>query len=199
MSKVRTLVLLAAGLVAMPGARAELTIEITEGVSDPIPIAIVPFGWSAIGTAPFDVAELVATDLKRSGRFRPMDRTDMIELPTRSEDVEVDDWKLLRNDFVVVGQLQPGAEGRYTIQYELVNVLNGQKLLLKQQTATTATLRAASHRVADVIFEKLTGIRGAFYTRIAYVTASGVGGNIQYALMIADSDGYNPQTVVRSR
>jgi TolB protein len=198
MSKIRTLVLLAAGFVAMPGARAELTIEITEGVSDPIPIAIVPFGWSGIGTAPFDVAELVATDLKRSGRFRPMDRTDMIELPTRSEDVEVDDWKLLRNDFVVVGQLQPGAEGRYTIQFELVNVLNGQKLLLNRQPATTATLRAASHRVADVIFEKLTGIRGAFSTRIAYISVEGQAPSRRYKLIVADADGENPRIAAQS-
>jgi TolB protein len=198
MSKVRTLVLLVAGLVMMPGARAELTIEITEGVTDPIPIAIVPFGWSGIGKAPFDVAELVATDLQRSGRFTPMPRTDMIELPTRSEDVEIDDWKLLRNDFVVVGQLQPGAQDRYTIQFELVNVLNGQKLLLNRQTATTATLRAASHRVADVIFEKLTGIRGAFSTRIAYVSVEGQPPNRRYKLIVADADGENPRVAAQS-
>jgi TolB protein len=198
MNKVRTLVLLAAGLVAMSAARAELTIEITEGVSNPIPIAIVPFGWSGIGTAPFDVAELVAADLKRSGRFTPMERTDMIELPTRSEEVEIDDWKLLRNDFVVVGQLQPGAEGRYTIQYELLNVLNGQKLLLNRQPATTATLRAASHRVADVIFEKLTGIRGAFSTRIAYISVEGQPPSRRYKLIVADSDGENPRVAAQS-
>jgi TolB protein len=198
MNKVRTLVLLAAGLVAMSAARAELTIEITEGVSNPIPIAIVPFGWSGIGTAPFDVAELVAADLKRSGRFTPMERTDMIELPTRSEEVEMDDWKLLRNDFVVVGQLQPGAEGRYTIQYELLNVLNGQKLLLNRQPATTATLRAASHRVADVIFEKLTGIRGAFSTRIAYISVEGQPPSRRYKLIVADSDGENPRIAAQS-
>jgi TolB protein len=198
MNKVRTLVLLAAGLVAMSAARAELTIEITEGVSNPIPIAIVPFGWSGIGTAPFDVAELVAADLKRSGRFTPMERTDMIELPTRSEEVEIDDWKLLRNDFVVVGQLQPGAEGRYTIQYELLNVLNGQKLLLNRQPATTATLRAASHRVADVIFEKLTGIRGAFSTRIAYISVEGQPPSRRYKLIVADSDGENPRIAAQS-
>jgi TolB protein len=198
MNKVRTLVLLAAGLVAMSAARAELTIEITEGVSNPIPIAIVPFGWSGIGTAPFDVAELVAADLKRSGRFTPMERTDMIELPTRSEEVEIDDWKLLRNDFVVVGQLQPGAEGRYTIQYELLNVLNGQKLLLNRQPATTATLRAASHRVADVIFEKLTGIRSAFSTRIAYISVEGQPPSRRYKLIVADSDGENPRIAAQS-
>ena len=198
MSKVRTIVLLATALVAMPAARAELTIEITEGVTDPIPIAIVPFGWSGIGQAPFDVAELVAADLKRSGRFTPMPRTDMIELPTRGEEVEIDDWRLLRNDFVVVGQLQPGAEGRYTIQFELMNVLNGQKLLLNRQPATTASLRAASHRVADIIFEKITGIRGAFSTRIAYISVEGQAPARRYKLIVADSDGENPRIAAQS-
>jgi TolB protein len=187
-----------AGVFAAAGAQAELTIEITEGVTDPIPIAIVPFGWSGIGKAPFDVAELVATDLQRSGRFTPMPRKDMIDLPNKSEDVEIDDWKLLRNDFVVVGQLQPGAQDRYTIQFELVNVLNGQKLLLNRQPATTATLRAASHRVADVIFEKLTGIRGAFSTRIAYVSVEGQPPNRRYKLIVADADGENPRVAAQS-
>jgi TolB protein len=198
MELLKRMLWIVAGVLAASGARAELTIEITEGVTDPIPIAIVPFGWSGIGKAPFDVAELVAADLQRSGRFRPMPRTDMIELPTRSEDVEVDDWKLLRNDFVVVGQLQPGAEGRYTIQFELVNVLNGQKLLLNRQPATTATLRAASHRVADVIFEKLTGIRGAFSTRIAYVSVEGQPPSRRYKLIVADADGENPRVAAQS-
>ncbi|HEY4645098.1 MAG TPA: Tol-Pal system beta propeller repeat protein TolB [Steroidobacteraceae bacterium] len=179
-------------------ARAELTIEITEGVTDPIPIAIVPFGWAGIGNAPFDVAELLARDLRSSGRFTPMARADMIELPTRGEDVELDDWRLLRNDFVVVGQLQPGAEGRYTIQFELINVLNGQKLLNYQQPATTATLRAASHRVADLLFEKLTGIRGAFATRIAYVAVEGQVPNRRFQLIVADADGENPRVAAES-
>lgn len=179
-------------------ARAELTIEITEGVSDPIPIAIVPFGWAGIGNAPFDVAELLARDLRSSGRFTPMARADMIELPTRGQDVKLDDWRLLRNDFVVVGQLQSGAEGRYTIQFELINVLNGQKLLNYQQPATTATLRAASHRVADLLFEKLTGIRGAFATRIAYVAVEGQVPNRRFQLIVADADGENPRVAAES-
>jgi TolB protein len=198
MALLKRIVLIVAGVFAASGARAELTIEITEGVTDPIPIAIVPFGWSGIGPAPFDVADVVAKDLQRSGRFRPMPRTDMIELPSRSEDVEVADWRLLRNDFVVVGQLQPGAEGRYTIQFELINILNGQKLLLNRQPATTAGLRAASHKVADVIFEKLTGIRGAFSTRIAYISVEGQAPSRRYKLIVADADGENPRIAAQS-
>jgi len=178
------------GLALQP-ARAELTIEITQGVTDPIPLAVVPFGWQGVGPPPFDVAELVANDLRRSGLFRPMDRKDMVDLPTRGADVELDDWRMLRNDFVVVGRLEPEAEGRYVIHFELVNVLNGQKLLDYRQPAAARTLRGASHRVADLIFEKLTGIRGAFATRIAYIEVEGPVTARRYKLMVADSDGEN--------
>ncbi|HEY7378275.1 MAG TPA: Tol-Pal system beta propeller repeat protein TolB [Steroidobacteraceae bacterium] len=190
----------AALLFAQGPARAELTVEITEGVTDPIPIAIVPFGWPGIGgPAPIDVADVVASDLQRSGRFRPMARSDMVDLPTQASDVVVDDWRLLRNDFVVVGQLQPGAnQGEYTIKYALVNVLNGQKMLEYSQPASTPTLRAASHRVSDKIFEKLTGIPGAFSTRIAYVSVLGQPPNSRYQLIVADADGMNPHVVTQS-
>jgi TolB protein len=198
-----TLALAAAAVVLMcaiqPVARAELTIEITEGVTDPIPIAVVPFGWKGIGGLPFDVAQVVENDLKRSGLFRPMARSDMLDLPTRAEEVELDDWRMLRNDFVLVGQLVPEqAEGRYTILFDLVNVLNGQKLLSYRQPATANGLRAAGHRVADLVFEKLTGVRGAFSTRIAYIAVEGPVTARKYQLIVADSDGENPRVVAQS-
>jgi TolB protein len=178
---------------------AELTIEITEGVSDPIPIAIVPFGWSGVDQAPADVADIVAGDLQRSGRFRPLARNDMVDLPTKASDVVPDDWRMLRNDFVVVGELQPQqAAGQYMIRYALVNVLNGQRMLEYAQPASSATLRAASHLVSDKIFEKLTGIPGAFSTRIAYVSVSGRPPNARYQLIVADADGVNPRIVAQS-
>lgn len=179
-------------------ARAELTIEITEGVTDPIPIAIVPFGWSGVDAAPMDIAEVVSNDLQRSGRFRPMARGDMVDLPTKASEVDADDWRLLRNDFVVVGELQPQAQGQYLIHFALVNVLNGQQLLEYTQPAAGAALRAAAHRVSDRIFEKLTGIPGAFSTRIAYVAVAGQAPALRYQLVVADADGMNPRAVAQS-
>lgn len=181
-----------------PPARADLTIQITEGVTEPIPIAVVPFGWSGIGAAPQDIAEVVANDLDSSGLFQPMPRKDMVDLPTRAQDVKMDDWRMLRTDFVAVGQLQAEADGRYTIQFEVLNVLNGQQLLNYRQPATAANLRAASHKVADMIFEKITGIRGAFSTRVAYVAAKGKAPNQRYELIVCDTDGKNPRTVAQS-
>ena len=193
-----TLMALAVTLGAGGPARAELTIEITQGVTDPIPIAVVPFGWQSVGAPPFDVAELVANDLRRSGLFRPMERRDMVDLPTSGAEVQLEDWRMLRNDFVVVGRLEPAEGDRYTIVFELINVLNGQKLLDYRQPASGRTLRGASHRVADLIFEKLTGIRGAFSTRIAYVAVEGPDTKRNYKLVVADADGENPRIIAQS-
>ncbi len=196
----RMAALLAAVVLFASAAQAELTIEITEGVADPIPIAVVPFGWTGSGQAPYDVAEVVAGDLQRSGLFSPMSRGDMIDRPSRSADVRPEDWRLLRNDYVVVGQLQPQApgSGEYVIQFEVINVLNGQHLLSYRQPATSRNFRAASHKVADLVFEKLTGIRGAFSTRIAYVSVDGQPPKQRYQLIVADADGENPRVVAQS-
>lgn len=191
-------VLVMGALVHVVPARAELTIEITEGVSDPIPIAIVPFGWSGVDAAPMDIADVVSSDLQRSGRFRPMARNDMVDLPTKASEVDVDDWRLLRNDFVVVGELQPQGQGQYQIHFALVNVLNGQQLLEYTQPAAGSALRAAAHRVSDRIFEKLTGIPGAFSTRIAYVAVVGQAPALRHQLVVADADGMNPRVVAQS-
>ncbi len=181
-----------------PPARADLKIQITQGVVEPIPIAVVPFGGSGSGTPSQDVAEVVANDLDSSGLFQPMPRKDMVDQPTRGQDVKLDDWRMLRTDFVVVGQLQAEADGRYTIQFEVLNVLNGQQLLNYRQPATAANLRAASHKVADLIFEKITGIRGAFSTRVAYVAVKGQAPNQKYELVVSDTDGRGPRTVAQS-
>jgi len=189
---------LIAGIAGAPLSHAELTIEITQGVTDPIPIAVVPLGWQGVGSIPFDVAKLVASDLRSSGLFRPMERGDMVELPTRGSEVDVDDWRMLRQDFVVVGRLEAEGEGRYAIHFEVLNALNGQRLLEYRQPATLRNLRAASHRVSDLIFERLTGIRGAFSTRIAYVEVEGPPTARTYKLVVADADGENRFAVTES-
>jgi tol-pal system beta propeller repeat protein TolB len=186
-----------AALIA-PAANAQLVIEITRGQENAVPIAVVPFGWESANTAPFDVAQVVANDLERSGRFAPVDRKDMIDRPSAGDQIRFQDWRYLKSDFIVVGKLTPDGADRYSAQFELYNVLNGQRLAGQQMTATTASLRAMSHRIADIIFEKLTGVRGAFSTRIAFVSAEGTPPNQQYALLVADSDGENQQRIANS-
>ena len=195
---VRSLALLAIAAFIAPVANAQLVIEITRGQENAVPIAIVPFGWESASAAPFDVAEVVAADLQRSGRFAPLDRKDMIDRPTAGDQIRFQDWRYLKSDFIVVGKLTPNGADRYTAQFELYNVLNGQRLIGQSVAATTASMRAMSHRIADIIFEQLTGIRGAFSTRIAFVSAEGVPPKQQYTLIVADADGENQQKIASS-
>ena len=177
---------------------AELVVEITKGQDDAIPIAIVPFSTPAAATATFDVAQLVSDDLARSGRFRTTDRKDMIEQPHTGAGISFDDWRRLNNDYMVVGQVQSLDADHYNITFELYNVLTKQRLLGYQISANKAGLRLASHQVADMVFEKILGIRGAFATRIAYISVLGVLPHRNYRLIVADADGENPHVVMQS-
>lgn len=188
------------GLVMFcPRTWAELVVEITNGQAEAIPIAIVPFSSPEEAAASFDVAQLVSDDLTRSGRFKTMDRKDMIEQPRIGAPIAFDDWRRLRNDYIVVGQTQPQGADRYNIEFGLYNVLNRQRLLGYQFSTNKAGLRLASHQVADMVFEKILGVRGAFATRIAYISVGGHLPNRSYELIVADADGANPRIVMQSR
>jgi TolB protein len=180
-------------------AQAQLVIEITKPMDDAVPVAIVPFGWESTGAAPFDVAEVVAADLQRSGRFAPLDRKDMIDRPTSGDQIRFQDWRYLKSDFIVVGKLRPQGTG-FAAQFELYNVLTGQPLLPKQPplTANQNSMRTLAHRISDIIFEQLTGVRGAFSTRVAFVSVEGKPPQQRYSLMLSDYDGENQQTIASS-
>jgi TolB protein len=177
---------------------AELVVEITKGQADAIPIAIVPFSSPEAAASSFDVAKLVSDDLARSGRFRTTDRKDMIEQPHTGAAISFDDWRRLNNDYMVVGQIQTSGPDRFDITFELYNVLTRQRLLGYQIGANKAGLRLASHQVADMVFEKILGIRGAFATRIAYISVLGSLPHKIYRLIVADADGENPHVVMQS-
>jgi TolB protein len=185
-------------MMVCPRSWAELVVEITKGQDDAIPIAIVPFNSPTEAAASFDVAQLVSDDLARSGRFKSMARTDMIEQPHMGANIAFDDWRRLNNDYIVVGQVQLLGPDRYNIVFEVYNVLNRQRLLGYQISANKAGLRLASHQVADMVFQKILGVRGAFATRVAYVSVLGHLPNKSYQLVVADADGMNPRVVMQS-
>jgi TolB protein len=181
-----------------PRTWAEFVVEVTRGQDQAIPIAVVPFSSAEAAAASFDVAQVVSNDLARSGRFKPMDRKDFIDEPHTGSSIAFDDWRRLNNDYIVVGQLQPQGEDRFNIAFELYNVLNHQRLLGFQISSNRAGLRLASHQVADMIFEKIIGIRGAFATHIAYISMLGAVPHRTYRLIVADADGENPHIVMQS-
>lgn len=183
--------------VARP-AHAELQIDITSGVTDPIPIAIVPF-TRVPADGGVDVSEVVTHDLATSGRFKTLPRAQMMSTPTRAADVNASDWKSGGSDYVVVGRVSGGGSAELAVDFDLVNTLTGQTIASQRFTGSQAALRNAAHRVSDVVYEKIIGVRGAFATRIAYVSVDGQPPSQNYQLIIADSDGENQRKVLESR
>jgi TolB protein len=199
MSKaVMRVVAMVALLLAGVGAHAQLTIEITRGQENAVPIAVVPFGWESTGAAPFDVAEVIAADLARSGRFSTLDRKDMIDRPNAGAQIRFQDWRYLKTDYIAVGKLMPEGAGRFAAEFELYNVLNSQRLAGQRLTASADSMRALAHRISDIIYEKITGTRGAFSTRIAFISAEGAPPNQRYKLIVADADGEGQKTIASS-
>lgn len=188
------------GLAAQPAA-AVLTIEITQGVDGAVPLAVVPFGWEGFSIKPTQsVSEVVQSDLYRSGQFQLTPREDMLELPRTADQVNFKNWRLVGAEFLVVGKISEAGGGQFTVRFELLDVFKGTQLVGKEFTVSDAQIRGLSHHIADTIFEAITGLPGAFSTRIAYVTTVREAGVEQkYQLMIADSDGYNPRTILRSK
>ena len=190
-------ILLLAALFA--DARAELRIEISQGVDKTVPVAVVPFGWDGGGAPPFDVANLIGGDLQRSGRFSALESGDMLQRPTAGKDVDFDDWRILGIEVVVVGQLIQTAPDSFTIQFQMFDVFRGEQMLGYRQPARRDQLRGATHLVADMIYKELTGVAGIFSTRIAYVTVSGKeAGKQKFRLIVADADGENARILVDS-
>jgi len=182
-------------LIGVPAAHAELKIEITSGVTDPIPIAVVPFAQYA-GTG--DPAEIIKHDLEGSGRFKAMPRAQMSVTPSRAADVALADWRASGNDYVVVGRVSSLAGGQLAVDFDLLNALTGQQLASQRFTGAPNAMRDAAHRVSDVIYEKILGVRGAFATRIAYVSVEGQPPAQRFQLIIADADGENARVVLES-
>jgi TolB protein len=187
------------GMLAAPAARAVLEIKITSGVERPVPIAVVPFGWDGEpGAEPIDMHVTIGNNLARSGRFAPMDEQDMPQRPSRFQDVNLQDWRMIGMENVVIGSLKPGPDGNFEVEFRLVDVYRGTQLAGFRIPATRQQLRRTAHRISDIIFEKLTGVRGAFDTRIAYVTAVTTPNGRRYGLQIADADGFNAQVLLES-
>ena len=180
-------------------AQQGLEIDIVGGNASALPITVVPIPYQGSGTPPeTDVSKVVRDDLARSGVFRPLPDKQIVQRPTRGTDIDYATWKQLRQDYIVVGRTLDAGDGGYRIEYELFDVARGERLLGQAISVRPNATRDAAHQMADAIYEKITGVRGAFWTRVAYVTASGKGKDMRFALNVADADGWNPQVVVRS-
>ena len=180
-------------------ANAELVIDV-QGVAKPTPVAIVPFGWEGgAPDMPLDVAAVITADLKRSGRFAPIDESKMLQKPTDGSDVDFQDWGFVGVEAVVVGKVTQTGENAYTLQFQLFDTFGRQQLIGYRMPASRGTMRGAAHRAADMIYEKLTGIKGVFGTKVAYVTALQQGNDRLYSLIVSDQDGENEHKIMESK
>lgn len=213
-------VLLVYSLLLWTGAaNAALELFITEGIDSARPIAIVPFKWEGTGSLPTDVSAVIASDLQRSGKFSPVPLDKMPQTPYNDEQVDFNDWTAMGVDALVTGTISPTPDGKYLINYQLIDIVRGQltggqskglsatgelvltkdHLLLNNRKVVDAKqLRQYAHRISDLVYEKLTGEKGAFLTRIAYVVIDDKA-DYPYQLRIADYDGYNELLVLRSK
>ncbi|TPG11869.1 Tol-Pal system beta propeller repeat protein TolB [Rhodanobacter glycinis] len=198
-SSFAVILLAVAALLAGPAAAQSLNVDIVGGVKTATPIVVVPFAQAGGAPLSTDVADVIRNDFNRSGKFRSLAKSDIVEFPARGADIKFATWRLLKQDYITVGRISDAGGGMLRIEYELWDVNKQQSLLAQAFTVPAGDLRGVAHQIADQIYEKITGVRGAFWTRIAYITAVGLGNNTTYSLLVADSDGYNPQVVARSK
>ncbi|MBU0901455.1 MAG: Tol-Pal system protein TolB [Gammaproteobacteria bacterium] len=188
------------GLTLLVGSvQAADPLVISSGTDRATPIAVVPFGWQGGSVLPEDMAEIIGNDLRNSGVFEPIPRQNMISLPTQATEVIYRDWQALGAQYVLVGSIVPSG-GRLQIQFALFNVTTQQQVMTGSVGGGVDQLRDMAHHIADQSYEKLTGVKGAFSTRMLYVTAERFAvNNTRYTLQRSDYDGARAVTLLQSR
>jgi TolB protein len=185
-------------VLAVSPLNAALTIEISEGTEGALPIAVVPFDTSKVASKlSADIAQIVTNDLNRSGVLTVLLRKSLPAVPHYSHQVKYPAWRAAGQDYLVVGRVLEESTGQYEVQFQLLDVLKQKQLIGYSLQTTKRKLRSSAHEISDLIYQKITGIRGAFNTRIAYIRAQQNQGR-KYILQVADTDGFNAQTVLES-
>ncbi len=197
--RARNRVFLFAILLLLPvRALAVLTIEVNKGVEAGIPIAIVPFeqqGITGLANAPADVIE---SDLGLSGKFDTIPRDVFLSQPSDLNSVQYKDWRLVKAEALVVGKVISIGNGQYEVRFRLIDVFRERQIAGQKFIVPENRMRKVAHQISDIIYQQLTGKPGAFDTKIAYVTVEGADPDRRFMLQIADSDGYDPKTVLQS-
>ncbi len=191
---------LALWLVCLP-SQAELSIQITQGIDNPIPIAVVPFSMQGSGILSEDVSQIVINDLEQVGEFRALSRSNMLGLPSQESEVFYRDWRILAQDYLLVGRInqEPGSQ-LVQVQYEFFDINRELKLAGEVLTGSVSQLRDIGHEISNVVFEQVTGIRGAFTTQLLYIVSEYVSPELTYfRLEKSDYDGQRAQVLLESR
>jgi TolB protein len=177
------------GLATVP-ANALVTIDVNKGNIEPLPIAITDFlAGDQLGA---EISGIVTADLKRSGLFAPIDKSAFIEKISNPDVApRFDDWKVINAQALVTGRVSKEADGRIRAEYRLWDTYAGQQLSGEQFFANDTNKRRIAHIIADAIYERLTGEKGYFDTRIVFIDESGAKNARKKRLAIMDQDGAN--------
>jgi TolB protein len=183
-------------------AHAILSMELTRGIAGAIPIAVVPFDVRN-QIPPQDISGIITTDLSNSGRFKVYGRNLLSQLPSEIRDVSHDYFRKLGTDNVVIGKVIPLGIDRYQVSFQLLDMFRMNQpegiLLNRKYTVSGYELRTLAHHISDLIYEQITGIRGVFSTKLAYVVVQRRDeDDARYILEVADQDGYNPRPLLNS-
>ncbi len=173
-------------------AHAQLTIDVTTSAGRQIPIAIVEFRGEA--QAPQNITPIIINNLARTGLFRIVATGAISVLPTEPSEVNFLDWTTRMTEALLIGGIALQPDGRYEIRYRLFDVAKQTQITSGSMIVAATQFRGTAHKLSDEIYEKLTGERGVFSTKIAYVLKRGQ----RFELQVADADGFNPQTVLSS-
>jgi len=184
-------------MLSVLNAKAELVIEITSGKQSAVPIAVVPFNWGGDKALTENVSQIVANDLSRSGYFKALPQESMLSQPHKQSEVFFRDWQLLKQDYLVIGDITQKPEGGYAVQFQLLDVNTKTSLLNQKLTGGPASLRDIAHYMSDRIFAALTGLPGAFSTKLVYVTTNRE--RTRFNLSYSDADGAREQNIFTSK
>lgn len=174
---------------------AEVEFIITESNASAIPVAILPFANNSQLT---DISKVISDDLMLSGQFRALAKEQLIDDPKYANQIKYGTWRQLGAEYLTIGSVRSSAPGRYELFVKLFSIADQKQLFSLTLPVLEGDLRSGGHYIADKIYEKITGVKGIFSTKIAYVTATKSVSGIEYQLLVADSDGKNSQALVTS-
>jgi TolB protein len=199
---IRLFTVLLALILAVP-ASAELRVDITQGTFRPIPIALPIFAADGGGVGPQyaqTIPDVIMNDLVSSGLFRAIDRGAFLQGNGQYlTQPKFADWRVIQSEALVVGRVTDVGNGQITVEFRLFDVLTERQIAGISMTANVADWRRVSHKIADHIYERITGEKGYFDTQILYVAETGAGKNRISKLAIMDQDGANPRYVTDGR
>lgn len=176
---------------------AVLEVTVTEGVTGAIPVAVTQFAWDGSGQASEDVGQIVGANLTRSGLFDVLARERLPRAPDGPDGFLAESWAAVGAEYLVSGRMRPEG-GQVLVEFHVFDVLANQRLGGFRIPVPADMLRRGAHRVSDIVYEQITGDKGAFSARIAYVGVTGRGEERRFSLEVADSDGADPRTLYRS-